>query len=379
MTEKEKKRLLAKAEKLKPKPTLLPSGSWRCQVIIDGKRKSVTADTPEAAHAQAVAMREGFLEDQARLSKDAITLGDAIEKYVEDRRPVLSPSTVRSYLETKKNRIKDLQAMRVMDITEDDIQRSISAATRAGKSPKTIKNDITLAVAVISRYKDISTKNIKYPPKVKKEHKFLEPKEIEKLIAGCEGDPAEVPILLALWLGLRRSEILGLCWDCIDFKNRRIAIKRALVRDDKGVYAIKEYTKNESSSRSVSCPDYILDKINGLPGDRTGRLFKTNDTSFIYDSLKEICEREGITFPGVHGLRHTNASVMLSLGIVDKHAMARGGWSTDYTMKNVYQHLFSEDRESADAAINEFFKGKIAHKIAHDSSDPVGAQGKEDE
>lgn len=368
MTEKEKKRLLARAEKLRPKPTLLPSGAWRCQIMIGGKRKSITAETPEAAHTKALALREGFLEDQEKFSKDTITLGDAIERYVEDRRPVLSPSTVRSYLETKRNRIKDLQAMRVIDITEDDIQRSISSAARAGKSTKTIKNDITLAVAVISRYKDINTKNLKYPPKVKKEHKFLETDEIVRLISACEGDKAEIPILLALWLGLRRSEILGLCWDCIDFDNHKITIKRALVRDDKGTYAIKGYTKNESSNRVVSCPSYILDKISDLPGERSGRLFKTNDTSFIYDGLKDICDREGITFPGVHGLRHTNASVMLSLGIMDKYAMARGGWSTDHTMKNVYQHLFSEDKKSADDAINAFFEGKIAHGTAHENN-----------
>ena len=364
MTEKEKKRLLAKAAKLKPKPVLTASGMWRCQILVDGKRRSVTADSPETAHAQALALREGFIEQQERLAKDAILLEDAIEKYVEDRRPVLSPSTVRSYLETRRNRIKDLQAMRVMEITEDDLQRSISAAAKKGLSAKTIKNDITLAVAVISRYKPISTKSLKYPPKVKKEHKFLETDEIVALISACDGQPAEVPILLALWLGMRRSEILGLCWDCVNFKSRQITIKRALVRDDKGSYAIKEYTKNESSSRVVNCPSYILDKINKLPGERKGRLFKTNDTSFIYDNLKDICDREGITFPGVHGLRHTNASVMLSLGIMDKYAMARGGWSTDYTMKNVYQHLFSEDKKSADDAINEFFEGKIARRIA---------------
>lgn len=364
MTEKEKKRLLARAEKLKPKPVLRSSGKWGCQIMVNGKREYVDGDTPEEANAAALALKAGLLEREKSLSRDNIILEDAIRKHIEERRPVLSPSTVRSYMETLRNRIKDLQPLRVVDITEDDLQRSISAAAKAGKSAKTIKNDITLAVSVISKYKDINTKNLKYPPRIKKEHKFLEPDEIVALISACEGDPAEVPILLALWLGLRRSEILGLCWDCVDMKTRQITIKRALVRDDKGSYAIKNYTKNESSSRTLNCPSYILEKIKALPGNREGRLFKTNDTSFIYDSLKDICDREGITFPGVHGLRHTNASVMASLGIADKYAMARGGWSTEYTMKNVYQHLFSADKKSADDAINEFFEGKIATGIA---------------
>ena len=86
--------------------------------------------------------------------------------------------------------------------------------------------------------------------------------------------------------------------------------------------------------------------------------------------MRDICERNGIDFVGVHGLRHTNASVMLSLGIVDKVAMARGGWSTDVTMKSVYQHVFPDDKVSATALVDTYFsgvaEGKIAHKIAHE-------------
>ena len=92
---------------------------------------------------------------------------------------------------------------------------------------------------MISQYKSINTKRFKYPQRVKKEHTYLDTDEIVKLISGCEGSRAEIPILLALWLGLRRSEILGLCWDAIDFKNGTVAVKRALVRDENGKHAIK--------------------------------------------------------------------------------------------------------------------------------------------
>lgn len=369
MTEKEKKRLLDKASKLKPRPRLLPSGAWRCQVMVDGKRESVTAGTPELAHAKALALKSELVEAEARLSRENITLDDAITKYIENRRAVLSPSTVRSYKETQKNRIQALLKMRVIEIDEAALQIAISTEAKAGKSAKTIKNDITLAVSVISLYKPINTKQLKFPQRIKKEHRFLETKEIVTLISACVGEPSEIPILLALWLGLRRSEILGLFWDCVDFENKKISIRRTLVRDESGNHIVKDFTKNESSRRIVSCPDYILDKLKAYPGERSGRVFKTKDTSFIYDNLKDICDREGITFPGVHGLRHTNASVMLSLGIMDKYAMARGGWSTDYTMKTVYQHLFEDDKTSADDLINKFFEGKIAHEIAHDSQE----------
>ena len=69
------------------------------------------------------------------------------------------------------------------------------------------------------------------------------------------------------------------------------------------------------------------------------------------------------------GLRHTNTSVMLSLGIVDKVAMARGGWSTDYTMKNVYQHLFQEDKKNADELIDDYLNQKLRTNLHTEKQD----------
>ena len=60
---------------------------------------------------------------------------------------------------------------------------------------------------------------------------------------------------------------------------------------------------------------------------------------------------------------------LLSLGIVDKVAMARGGWSTDYTMKNVYQHLFQEDKKNADELIDDYFNQKL-HTNLHTKTRP---------
>ena len=54
-------------------------------------------------------------------------------------------------------------------------------------------------------------------------------------------------------------------------------------------------------------------------------------------------------------LRHINASVMLQLGIQDKYAMERGGWSSLSTMKDVYQHTFSAEREKVDNTVNTYF------------------------
>ena len=56
----------------------------------------------------------------------------------------------------------------------------------------------------------------------------------------------------------------------------------------------------------------------------------------------------------LHDLRHINASIMLALGVPDKYAMERGGWSTPSTLKNVYQHTFTAEREETDKKIDNY-------------------------
>lgn len=60
---------------------------------------------------------------------------------------------------------------------------------------------------------------------------------------------------------------------------------------------------------------------------------------------------------------------MLALGIPDKYAMERGGWSSPHVMKSVYQHTFSAERKAADDKIDEYFYGllnEISHDISHE-------------
>lgn len=376
MTKKERERLLARAAKLKPKPVLLPSGSWRCQVTLDGRRESVTADTPDEAHAQALALKAGYLESKKKReeeNKGNLLLKDAVDLYIKNRENVLSPSTINGYKEIRRNRFKILMEQKVKDIELVDLQQAINDDAQS-VSYKTIKNALGLVSAVIGQYKEINVKRLRLPRERQAEHSFLDEKGMIDLFDAIRGSSVEIPILLAVWLGMRRSEILGLCWDCVDFEDKKIHVKRTYLRDKEKGYVLVENTKTKASTRTMDCPDYILAKLSVYtPECRTGRVF-TMHPNTIYKMMRDICERHGIDFVGVHGLRHTNASVMLSLGIVDKVAMARGGWSTDVTMKSVYQHVFPDDKKSATLLVDTYFadvaqgKRKNAYKNSHENS-----------
>jgi integrase len=72
-----------------------------------------------------------------------------------------------------------------------------------------------------------------------------------------------------------------------------------------------------------------------------------------------MMKRNGIEMT-FHDLRHLNASIMLMLGIPDKYAMERGGWSTDNVLKSVYQQTFSSERQKIDKIIDGYFNGIVS-------------------
>ena len=76
----------------------------------------------------------------------------------------------------------------------------------------------------------------------------------------------------------------------------------------------------------------------------------------VYSKFKRLMEKNGIDMT-FHSLRHLNASVMLMLGVPDKYAMERGGWSTDNILKSVYQQTYTSERERVDDMIDKYFQG----------------------
>ena len=341
-----------------PTPKKLPSGSWNVQVMVDGNRVSITAPTEKEALARAAEAKAGMLSDARREREADYILRDAIKRYIEARQNVLSPSTVTGYEEILRNRFQDIMGLKLSRIGLPELQRAVNQEAGNGLSKKTIKNALGLVAAVMAYYgRPVNNQRVKLPQGQRKEHSYLDVEGIIDLFDRIKGDTCELPILMAVWLGMRRSEIMGLCWDSVDFDSRSIQIRRTYVKGRSG-YVLREALKTEASRRVLDCPAYIMEKLaayrpgNAKPADRVFRIHPNT----IYRNMKKICDRNGIDFVGVHGLRHTNASVMLSLGIVDKVAMARGGWSTDITMKQIYQHVFAKDKSTAGEKVDHFFE-----------------------
>ncbi len=79
-------------------------------------------------------------------------------------------------------------------------------------------------------------------------------KELEELFAAVKGTELELGVILAAFYGLRRSEVVGLKWDAIDFENKIITIRHIVTQtclEGKSVEVEKDRTKTKSSHRSL--------------------------------------------------------------------------------------------------------------------------------
>lgn len=360
-----------------PTPRQLPSGSWFIQLRAEGQ--SITEPTKELCIARAKAIRAGFVEKQEKQPK--LTLDEAVDKYIEKRKDILSPSTIRSYKIFRRIRFQDLMDKRLDKLTADMVQNSINIALHPPKkegekeirplSPKTIHDMVGTLKSVLKEAKcTLDLSGLVLPMVQMQTRTVLTPEEIKVLFKGIHESPVEVQILLALWLGLRRSEIIALEKKDFDFEHGTVKISKALVKDADNKL-VEKGTKTAKSARIVSCPKYIMDMVKDLPD---GKIYK-NDPGYILKCLHRICDENGLPSSRLHDLRHVNASIMLMLNTPDKYAMERGGWSSKQTMTGRYQHTYSTEAKNVDDRINNYFSelligkknGEIANGVANSS------------
>lgn len=345
----------------------LPSGSWRVQVYAGkdaaGKPqyRSFTRPTKKEAEYEALQWQLHYKE----ISRDstAMTLSEAMDKYIASKDGVLSPSTIRGYDIIRREHLKGLMDVRLNRLTPTLVQETINQEAKPyidkhGKtrtpSPKSVRNIHGLLSAVLAEYCPGLRLNTTLPQKQITEQSILEPEEIAALLRAVEDTEMEIPVLLAVWLCMRSSEITGLTWDCVDFQRGTVTIRQARVRNSQNEW-VEKGTKTTGSTRIVNAPPYILDKLSAARSEATTDYVVNIKGNCLYQRLKTILRRNDLPDIRFHDLRHTAASVMLLLNIPDKYAQKRGGWSTSSTMKTVYQHTMAAKRSAVDDTIDGYF------------------------
>lgn len=337
---------MAKAKKL-------PSGSWRVIVYShtdqEGKRhyESFTAATKKEAEYKAAEFaltRKSKRKDNS----DQMTFGEALDNYIEKRSAILSPSTVREYTRSRKHDMQELMDMKLSKITQEDIQRVINTEALS-HAPKTVRNMHGIISAVMSTYRPDFNLTTHLPQKVRPKLHIPTNQDVKILMDSIKGTRLEIPVLLAAFGPMRCGEICAL--DADHIHGNVVHVEFSIAKDKDGNW-VKKTTKSYSGNRYIEYPDFVIDKIK----ENNGLIFDGNParlSSLFCDKMRRNkLDIERFRF---HDLRHYCASIMHAIGVPDQYIMARGGWATDSTLKNVYRHaLQDKDAEMIEKTNNYF-------------------------
>lgn len=301
----------------------LPSGSYRVQKQINGKRISMTFDHKPTKKEidEEIAIRSGFYNGK-------LTFDAAINNYIDARTNILSPATIKGYRAIVRALSSELLSKPIDEITNNDLQKEINAA--AGKvSPKTVKNRCTLISSVFAEFRPEYKLRINLPMQVRKEPYIPTSEDIRRLIDEAEGSSMKTVLLLAC-CGLRRGEICALTLDDIDFENKIVYVNKDVVIADNNELVTK-LPKTSQSIRSVHVPEAVIESIkqNGLYNRHPN-----NINSWMLSRQNKL----GITHFSIHKLRHYFVSTAHEKGLSDAAIMEVGGWATPNVMIKHYRH-----------------------------------------
>ena len=332
----------------KPVARQLPSGAWFCRVRIDGQDYSVTRDKKELAEAEAFAIKTGIKEASKKPKKKTLT--QAIDDYIEARRNILSPSTIRGYKNIKDNRFKSMMQRDIFDLTPDQWQRAVNLEAKK-VTAKTLTNSWRFIASVIAETTG-QRLTVRLPQIIPAERPWLTPDQIPKFVEAVKGDKAEIPALLAL-SSLRRSEIVGLRWSDVDLDKGILMVNGSAVPDENHKIVYKRETKNATSRRVVPIIPPLQEALENV--STHGEYVVTFHPATVMNQVNRVCEKNGLPKVGLHGLRHSFASLAYHLGMPEKVAMEIGGWADDQTMHKIYTHISEKSVSTAAKAFTNFF------------------------
>ena len=333
-----------------PKARQKKSGLWVVDIMVKNERRSFSGKTAEKAQAEAMAWKEGLLDKQ-KAAPSSPTLREAIDQYIEKRSAVLSPVTIRGYRTIQRNRFKTQMDKPLLPLA--DWQSVVNAEAKL-TGAKTLKNSWLFCQSVI-REAGINVPSVTLPMVPKPDRPWLDHVQIPVFLRAVHGDPCELVALLGLH-GLRRSEIFGLKKSDIDLRRGVICVRGSVVPDENNNLVRKETAKNRTSQRVVpimipALRDLLSETARGNGGDA----LVTGHPNVPYRQINRVCREAGLPEVGLHGLRHSFASLAHHLGLSERETMEIGGWADQTIMHEKYTHLSAIGRAEAESKLTEFF------------------------
>lgn len=326
-----------------------------------------------------------------------LLLSQHVFQWLNADRPNIAVTTYDQYVNILNKHIGpyfDSRGITVSKLTAGDLEDYYAYKVANGLSPNSvIKHHAVIRTAlqwgVKHRYIRENVADFAQKPAHVKYH-GQEPytvQEVALLLQNTASEPIAVPIFLASFYGLRRSEALGLRWSAIDFEKGTISIATTVVREKHGdeirTVVRDNTTKSESSMRTLPLCTYTYQYFLNLWQKQTyqkklcGNCYDTRYQDFVcVDAMGTLLQPDFIThkFPQIldkygmrqirfHDLRHSCATIMLYLGYTLKDIQTWLGHSNYNFTADTYIHSGVGVHEQMAEKLSEKLTGLLPQEL----------------
>jgi integrase len=362
-------------------------GRWCAMLSLgweNGKRKRKSFFGATAADVQDQLLKAR--SDHSRglpVATERQTLEHYLDEWLEHTlKAKAKPRSYESFSTISRLHIKpSIGNIQLHKLAPQHIQKLLDEKSKDGFSPQTVANIRTVLRSALSqavKWNLVSRNSAALVNAPRIPHKRIEPLDPEharKLLETAKGGRFEAIYTVALTLGMRRGEVLGLRWSDIDMDGRAIRVNQSMQRlstgsSDKGKKSELQATetKTDGSRRTIALPDSVVRALRAHRArqaqDRlvAGMSWKDQDLVFtnrtgrpiepilLHRDYKALLKKAELPVTlRFHDLRHSAASLLLAQGVHPRAIMELLGHSSIAVTMNVYGHVMpAMMRDAAD-------------------------------
>lgn len=338
-------------------------------------------------------LKKGQLDKKIEAHKEYV-FQEWVKEYLENyKKNEIKITTFGTYMELFRKHIWDSELGKkfLSRITVHDLQTYYNSKIKIGYSSKSVMHIqviINCALEQAVKERIIMENPNRYtilPKKDTYEAKVLTVEEIKYLLENAKEDVLYPIVIVAIFTGMRKGEIMGLHWRDVDFENNIIHVTGSLCRvveepDEKGRrkarYEIME-PKTKKSIRYIPMTEVAREALL-LQRERQNEfkirnkevyvdsdlVFTEEDGNYIkqrpfMDRFHDFLKRYGVTDCRFHDLRHSFATMMLEMGTISTKTMQEVlGHSTITTTLDIYSHVSQSMKNAAFNEMDALFKDK---------------------
>ncbi len=360
-------------------------GRWWARITLpDGRRKAYYGPTRQAV-AQQLARALHERQQGLPIAGERQTVGQYLTWWLAERvRPTVRPRTYASYAQLVRLHLGPaLGTIPLARLAPQQVQAFLNAKRDAGLSPRTVQYlHAVLRRALGQALKwGLVARNVATlvePPRVRRAPvQPLTVEEARALLAAVRGDRLEALYAVAVALGLRQGEALGLRWQDIDLDAGTLRVTGALQRVEGTLR--RDAPKTPQSRRLLYLPPSLVATLRAHRARqaeerlRAGPLWQppawapdlvfTTATGGALDARNvvrhyhRLLERAGLPRRPFHHLRHTAASLLLAQGVPLRVVMETLGHSHISLTADLYAHVLPALQQEAAARMEAVLRG----------------------